>query len=349
MPAKARNLNGLAGLELTDAVFHNLVANHRLPGLAVSLMAHGESVLHKAYGMADMAGQVPMDPDHSLLRIASISKCITALALGRMMEAGLIDLDADFREYVPEYPQREYGFSLRQLAGHTAGIRGYRGKEYALDRNLSIEQSIEIFKNDPLVYPPGEGYLYNSFDFVLLSLAMERASGTPFAAYVRKNVLDPLGLRATFSPKEAGELGGTPELQGPKTAKFYARSNHGFRLARPVDNTYKLAGGGYLSTAADMARLGQAVLEGLLLEESTYETLLTSQIVQGMPTYFGLGFQVSRDGKGREFVGHMGNSVGAYTRLYMYPDHQKVVSLLINCSDPKVQEELDRALDSFLG
>src|SRR5690606_8321723 len=106
MPAKARNLNGLAGLELTDAVFHNLAANHRVPGLAVSLMDHGEKVLHKGYGMADMAGQVPMDPDHSLLRIASISKCITALALGRMMEEGLLALDADFREYVPEYPQR---------------------------------------------------------------------------------------------------------------------------------------------------------------------------------------------------------------------------------------------------
>ena len=339
----------MAGLELTDAIFENLAVSHRVPGIAVSLMDHGMKVLHKGYGMADMAGQVPMDPDHSLLRIASISKCITALALGRMMEAGLIDLDADFREYVPEYPQREYGFSLRQLAGHTAGIRGYRGKEYALDRNLSIAQGIDIFKDDPLIHAPGKGYFYNSFDFVLLSLAMERASGQAFADYVREEVLLPLGMQTTFAPKKLEGQGERPIHRKLHMAKFYAPSTLGFKEAMEVDNNYKLAGGGYLSTAADIARLGQAVLEGRLLEKATYETLLTSQIVQGKPTYYGLGFQVSRDGKGREFVGHLGNSVGAYTHLYIYPDHQKVVSLLINCSDPKIQEELDRALDSFLG
>src|SRR5690606_604399 len=208
----------------------------------------------------------------------------------------------------------------RQLAGHTAGIRGYRGKEYALDRNLSIEQSIEIFKNDPLVYPPGEGYLYNSFDFVLLSLAMERASGRGFADYVREEVLLPLGMQATFPPKELEGQGGPRIHRKLNIAKFYAPSTLGFKEAMEVDNNYKLAGGGYLSTAADIARLGQAVLEGRLLEKATYETLLTSQIVQGMPAYYGLGFQVSRDGKGREFVGHLGNSVGAYTQMYVFPD-----------------------------
>ena len=339
----------MAGLERTDAQLDNLVATHRVPGMVVTLMDHGQKVLHKGYGKADVETNIPMDQDHSLLRIASISKCITGLALGRMMEEGLVDLDADFREYVPEYPKGAYCFSIRQLAGHTAGIRGYRGKEFALNQNLSIEQGIEIFKNDPLIYEPGKGYLYNSFDFVLLSLAMERASGRSFAAYVRENVLDPLGLRATFSPKELVEHGDSLKRQGLKTANFYTPCPLGFRAALAVDNNYKLAGGGYLSTAADIARLGQAVLEGKLLQKSTYEILLTSQIVQGSPTYYGLGFQVSRDASGREFVGHLGNSVGAYTQMYVYPDRQKVISLLINCTDPKIQGALDEALDPFLG
>lgn len=289
-----------------------------------------------------------MDPDCSLLRIASISKCITGLALGRMVDQGLLALDADFREYVPEYPQGDHSFTLRQLAGHTAGIRGYRGKEYAQDKPLSLEQGISIFKDDPLVYEPGKGYLYNSFDFVLLSLAMERAAGMPFATYVRKNILDPLGMRATFAPNELDGGGKFPIPQGLKLATFHTLSTQGFKKAVDVDNNYKLAGGGYLSTAADIARLGQAVLEGRLLQKSTHDTLLTSQSVHGQPTHYGLGFQVSHDGKGRKFVGHLGNSVGAYTRMYGYPDLEKVVVILINSGDPKVQRELDRAIDAFL-
>ena len=75
--------------------------------------------------------------------------------------------------------------------------------------------------------------------------------------------------------------------------------------------------------------------------------MLTSQIVSGKPTYYGLGFQVSQDNKGRAFVGHVGNSVGAYTNLFVYPEEQIVVSILINCTDPKVQALLDEAINSI--
>ncbi len=347
--SKLRELDGLSDLERADALFHNLSVANRIPGMAVSFLHYGETVLQKGYGRSDLGKKTPVDPERTLFRIASISKCITGLALGRMVEEGLIDLDAPFHNYVPEYPMGEHSFTPRQLAGHRAGIRGYRGKEYALNQDLSIAESIELFKNDPLVFPPGTGYLYNSFDFVLLSLAMERASGMSFADYVRKRVLEPLGMRSTFSPGELDRIGEFPIEHKLSPTKFYTPSPLGFKPALEVDNRYKLAGGGYLSTSSDIARLGQAILEGKLLIKETYEIVLASQEVHGEPTHYGLGFQVSRDKHGRAFVGHLGNSVGAYTQLYVYPRENKVVSILINCSDPKVQSELDDAIASFLG
>ena len=335
---KVKSLDGLSGIEKADAQFHNLVAEKKVPGLGVTILDKGEIILQNGYGFAHLEDRSRIDPKHTIFRIASISKCITALALGKMMEEGLVDLDDSFYKYVPNYPKKEFDFTLRQLAGHTAGIRGYRGKEFALNQDFCIKDSIEVFQKDPLEFEPGKGYLYNSFDFVLLSLAMQEASGVPFSEYVKEKVLVPLELISTFSPNEIDVSSSAVE----NTASFYTKRSLCFTKAIEVNNAYKLAGGGFLSTSDDIAQLGQAILERKLLKKETYDQILTSQMINGKPTYYGLGFQVSRDAAGRDFVGHVGNSVGAYTNLFIYPKEEKVISILINCTDPKVQNELDQ-------
>ena len=194
-----------------------------------------------------------------------------------------------------------------------------------------------------MFFEPGKSYLYNSFDFVLLSLAMQEASGTPFPDYVKEHILTPLGLKNTFVPTDFDFSSKSVKNK----ARFYTRRSLCFQKAVEVNNTYKLAGGGYLSNCDNVATLGQAILERKLLKNETYEQLLTSQTIDGKPVYYGLGFQVSQDSKGRPFVGHVGNSVGAYTNLFVYPNEQKVVAILINCTDPKVQPVLDEAIDSL--
>ncbi|WP_245980443.1 serine hydrolase domain-containing protein [Flagellimonas lutimaris] len=336
-------MKGLHGLEKANALFHNLVAEKKVPGLAVIILEKGEIQHQKGYGFANLENRKKIDPKRTVFRIASISKCITGLALGKMMEDGIVDLDESFYTYVPYYPKKKYDFTLRQLASHTAGIRGYRGKEFALNQDYSIKEGIEVFKNDPLFFEPGTSYLYNSFDFVLLSLAMQEASGVSFQQYVKENILKPLGLKNTFAPQKIVSSGAVESI-----AEFYAKRSLCFKKAVEVNNTYKLAGGGYLSTCKDAAKLGQAILVQKLLKKETYDQLLRSQIIDGNPTYYGLGFQVSQDAKGRPFVGHVGNSVGAYTNLFVYPEKEKVVAILINCTDPKVQPILDEAIDSVL-
>ncbi|WP_242535731.1 serine hydrolase domain-containing protein [[Muricauda] lutisoli] len=336
-------MEGLHGLEKANVLFNNLVAEKKVPGLAVTILDKGEILLQNGYGFADIDKRIKVHPVHTVFRMASISKCITGLALGKMVEDGIVDLDESLYTYVTYYPKKKYDFTLRQLASHTAGIRGYRGKEYALNLECSIKDGIEVFKNDPLFFEPGTSFLYNSFDFVLLSLAMEEASGIPFKDYVKEHILTPLGLKYTFSPEDFDFSSKAVKTK----ARFYTRRSLYFQEAVEVNNTYKLAGGGYLSTCDNVAKLGQAILERKLLKNETYEQLLTSQTIDGKPIYYGLGFQVSQDSKGRPFVGHVGNSVGAYTNLFVYPNGQKVVAVLINSTDPKVQSILDEAIDAL--
>ncbi|WP_396633547.1 serine hydrolase domain-containing protein [Maribacter sp. R86514] len=353
----------LTGLVKADYLLQQLIIEDKVPGIAITVLKEGKSVFQKGYGYANIDEKQYIDAKKSIFRIASVSKPIAATALAHMVQEGLIDLDESYYTYLPDYPKKEWDFTIRQLAGHTAGIRVYKGKEYGLNEPLSIKQGLKIFKDDPLVYQPGTEYLYNSFDWAMISAAMQEASGIPFEEYVQEKVLNPLGMNSTYCPQCYNESGSqnsnqklddcavniisTSEEQN-QVAKFYTKGISGFRKAIPVDNFYKLAGGGYLSTSEDIAKFGQAFLDNKVeVKEAILNQFLTARQVEGNSTYYGLGWQVSEDAKGRKFFGHVGNGVGGYANFFVYPNEQVVFSILINCTDPKIQEELDAIIDCF--
>ena len=353
----------LSGLAKADRLLSNLVTEKIVPGLSITVLKDGKPVFQKGYGYSNLEDRTRVDATKTKFRIASVSKPIAATALAIMVADGLIDLDASFYKYVPYYPKKKWDFTIRQLASHTAGIRGYKGMEYGLNRPYTIKESIAIFKDDDLVFEPSKGYLYNSFDWVLVSLAMQEASGIPFEQYVKNNVLLPLGMdntSAEYNPKgpptvsldnEGLDNISTTNLSRNRAlhrAKFYSRNRLGFRAAIPVNNFYKLAGGGYLSTSADIAKFGQAYLNGTILSEEMRSQFLMTQEVLEKPTYYGLGWQVSEDTLGRPYYGHVGNGVGGYSNFFVYPEERMVFVMLVNCTDPKIQDVLNAVVDSLI-
>ncbi len=337
----------LQGIEKTDGLLNSLIKEKKIPGLAITVLNKGELFFQKGYGYADFKGKKKVNPKRTIFRVASVSKNIAATALGQMVKDGMIDLDASLYQYVPYFPKKKYDFTIRQLAGHTAGIRGYRGKEYGLNESYSIKDSLRIFKDDELLFKPGTNYHYNSFDWVLISLAMQEVSGVPFEEYVQEKVLKPLDLQNTYP--EFIESSSKLELKmDNELATFYSRKRMGFRKAIPVNNQFKLAGGGYVSTSGDIAKFGQAYLNNEVLDETVISEFLTSENINGNPTYYGLGWQVSEDKKGRAFYGHVGNGVGGYSNLFIYPKEQMVFSILINCTNPRIQDILDNSIDIII-
>lgn len=237
---------GRSGRVRAELGLRRLVRESKVPGIAIAVRQNGKPHFMRGYGWADRDKKTKVDPKHTVFRIASVSKCITGLALGKAVEEGYIDLDASLYDYVPDFPKKAYDFTIRQLAGHTAGIRGYRGVEYGLAQVKDIREGVALFADDPLEFEPGKDYLYTSFDFVLLSLAIEEAVGMPFGDYVRERVLEPLGLGDTYADASDTNVAGQ--------AVPYTRRACSFRRSIPVDNRYKLAAGGYLSTCSDWDR-----------------------------------------------------------------------------------------------
>ena len=295
-----------------------------IPGLAVAVAIHGKLAYAEGFGYADLEQRVPARPT-TKFRIGSISKPLTATALMQLVEQGKIDLDTPIQKYVPSFPDKDAKITPRLLAGHLAGIRHYQGDEFLISKHYdSVLDALKIFKNDPLVAPPGTKFHYSSYGFNLLSAAIENASGENFVSYMRNHVFIPLGLIDTLADQNQ------PVIE--ERSRFYSREKDGpFENAPYVDNSYKWAGGGFLSTAEDLVRFGSALLQPGFLKETSLQLLFTSQKTNsGAETGYGMGWSVHKSKSGQKIYEHAGGSVGGSCQLILYPDSQVVVALVTN-------------------
>ena len=161
----------------------------------------------------------------------------------------------------------------------------------------------------------------------MISAVIEGAVDKNFLEMMDDRVFGPLGLRATEADQN--------QLIVMDRARPYTRDDDGlFENAPYVDNSYKWAGGGFVSTAEDLVRFGMAHLSPGFLKPETVKLLWTSQKTKdGKETGYGIGWRVGHDEKGRRVVGHGGGSVGGTTRLSIYPEQGLVIAIISNMSN----------------
>lgn len=295
-----------------------------IPGLAVAVAVDGRLVYAEGFGYADLEERVPAWPT-TKFRIGSISKTLTAAALMQLVEQGKLDLDAPVQKYVPSFPDKGAKITPRLLAGHLAGIRHYKGDEFLLSRHYdSVLEGLAIFENDPLVTPPGTAFHYSSYGFDLLSAVIESASGEDFITYMQRHVFTPLGLLDTTEDQNRSVI--------EQRSRFYDREKDGTTdNAAYVDNSYKWAGGGFLSTSEDLVRFASALLRPGFLTENSLRLLFTSQKTNsGEETGYGIGWFIRNSQSGQRIYEHSGGSVGGTSELMIYPDSRVVVALVTN-------------------
>ena len=302
----------------------------RIPGLQVAVGVNGAIVWSEGFGYADLERRRQVT-NETQFRIGSVSKPLTAAAVALLHQQRKLDLDAPVQRYVPSFPDKGYPITTRQLAGHLAGIRHYRGGEFVLNRPFgSVLDGLAIFQDDSLLVRPGTRYSYSSYGWNLISAVVEGASGESFLTYMGRNVFRPLGMMHTAPDKNDSLI--------VHRTRFYERDRTGFVSASPVDNSYKWAGGGFLSTAEDLVRFGSAMLEPGFLEGGTLDLLFTSQrTVSGEPTGYGLGWFVTTDSLGHRWVFHGGGSVGGTAAFGVDRDSRMVVAILANLSGAPLQ------------
>ena len=301
----------------------------QLPGFSIAVGVDGKVVWAEGFGWADLEQQVPVT-SLTRFRIGSVSKPITAFAIGLLVADGALDLDAPVQEYVASFPDKDHPISTRLAAGHLAGIRHYSGNEFlSATYYPNVVSGLAVFQDDPLLSVPGTEFSYSSYGWNLVSAVIESAAEQEFLSYMQEQVFDRLGMIHTVADYNHHII--------PQRARPYQRNQDlTFRNAPYVDNSYKWAGGGFLSTPEDMVRFGLAHLDGVSLDPDIVDLLFTSQkTTDGQSTGYGIGWRSSTQG-GQRVVGHGGGSVGGSTNLALYPESGIVVAMVSNLSSAQL-------------
>jgi serine beta-lactamase-like protein LACTB, mitochondrial len=289
-------------------------------GLSAAIAAEGRLLWTGGFGYADLENRVPMTAE-TVSRIGSISKPIAGTAAMVMVDLGRLDLDAPISRYVTYPSPQGDRITTRQLMAHTAGIRHYRGNEFASDvRYANVVAPMAVFWGDSLLFEPGTDYAYSTYGWTVVSAVTEAAAGRPWLDVLRDEVARPLGL-LSLRPEWTDSI-------IPHRASYYERTEDGWVNATPVDNSNKWAGGGLIATAADLVNFGLGLAAGRVLSERARAESWRKQTPEGEASY-GLGWGVGEI-EGHRAVSHSGGSMGATAMLIVLPDDGIVVSVLGN-------------------
>jgi serine beta-lactamase-like protein LACTB len=314
--------------QLESAISRFMAANST-PGVSVAVVENGAEAWSAGFGSADLENFVPATA-HTLYRLGSISKSITAAATLLLWQQGKLDLDAPVRQYCPAYPQKDAPITTRELLGHLGGIRHYKSEsqddlEGGNTRHFlnPIQGGLDFFKNDPLLAKPGTEFHYSTQGFTLVGCAIEGASGEKYADYVRKNVLTPAGMTHTVVDDRFAII--------PYRTRFYSRDKSGaISNADFIDSSYKIPGGGWLSSADDMAQFEVAILNDRIIARSTRDLMWTPlKPADGKEDSYALGWGTGRS-LGVFDVGHAGDQQGTSTFFMIVPERRAGVVVLIN-------------------
>ena len=274
-------------------------------GVAIGVIQDGEVTYVSGYGLADRERSIPVD-ENTMFRWASISKPLTAITAAQLAEAGSLDLDADVRGLVPEFPDQGTPITSRQLLGHLGGIVHYRNgpvipTQRTYDRDNPFEDvtiALDLFRESPLVAVPGEKFAYTTHGFILASAAVQRAGQAPFHQQVAERIADPLGLDSL-----------QPDYQWvaiPCRATGYRKSGDQVVRSTDTDVSWKLGGGGFISNIGDLARFAAALDDEAFITPAMKRMLFTSQKTSGgKATGYGMGFRTKKTNGGMT-VSHTG-------------------------------------------
>lgn len=302
------------------------------PALSIAVGVNGELVWASSRGFANVKNKIQVTPN-TAFRIGSTSKAVTSIGLGILMEQGRLKLN----DKVPTSIM-DKSITIKQLASHTSGIRNYGlcfcfpiWEYFNNDKYSSIEEAVDLFVEDPLLFEPGTGFSYSSYNFTALSAAMEMASGVEFTSFMKQMVFLKADMNNTDFDKQNTLLNKT---------EFYDMQVNLFKNAYAVNNSNKWAGGGMLSTPTDLVRLGNAILHESIIKKETFEVLTTPVKLKNGEVNeqnYALGwrignFDLARTKKSVTIMHHGGTATGSTALWIIIPEFNITAAIMINRS-----------------
>jgi D-alanyl-D-alanine carboxypeptidase len=294
------------------------------PGAAVLVERDGQVVLRKAYGMANLELGVPLGPE-MVFRLGSITKQFTATMILKLAEEGKLALDDEVTKYLPDFPTHGQKITLEHLLTHTSGIKSYTSLAQwrkVLREDLTPQQVVDLFKDEPADFAPGEKWLYDNSGYFLLGMVIEKVTGKTYANALAETLFLPLGLTHTAYGDDSAVV--------PGRAAGYEGSPGHYQNASYLSMTQPYAAGSLVSTVDDLARWEHALFSGTLLRKDFFARMTTPyRLKSGKPTGYGYGLAVWSF-EGHRVIEHGGGINGFSTDLLAFPDDRIVVAVLSN-------------------
>jgi len=318
-----------------DAFFDGIVPvqleRGDIAGASVLVMQDGKTLLEKGYGYADLKTKRRVDPETTIFRLASISKLFTWVSVMQLEEAGKLDLDVDINRYLDFQIEPEFNkpITLRNLMTHTGGFEEVDNDIILTDPNKALSLRDFLMQNQPKrLFPPGAVPAYSNYGVGLASYIVQRVSGEPFEQYAQDHIFSPLRMTHSSFYQPLGSALKPLASEGYRTSTL--KPVVGFEIFSPV------GAGGLSSTAEDMGRFGQALLNGgaldgnRILRPETLAEMWTPQFQasdQLPPACMGF-YEDWRNGM--HWIGHSGDLIAFHSMFFMEPRQKLLLFVSYN-------------------
>jgi CubicO group peptidase (beta-lactamase class C family) len=326
------------------------LSERNLPGLSVAAGIDGAIVWAEGFGFANIENGLPVTPDH-LFRIGTASTVLTSAGIGLLVDEGRLSLDDEIQTYAPEFPEKQWPVTIRQVMGQVGGLKMEDVDNGVLTSSHCgrAADAVKLFAKEPLLFQPGTEYNESTFGWVLLSAVVETAAGKPLTAFLMDSVVGPLGMRDTV--RESGKEP-VPDEATSYSPKFFANPTYGPNPLPRFDYSCYAGASGFLSTPSDLVRFGMAINGGKLLRRETVRMLQTSQrLASGMETGFGLGWDVKTVTLASQQVRAAGSNGsfwgGTVASLLTFPERGMAVAVVSNISFADTSSLAERIAQAF--
>lgn len=315
------------------------------PGGVLTINRKGETVYNRAIGLSNLEDRIAIDT-LTVFEAGSVSKQFTATSVLLLVLDGLLKLDDDVRNYVPELPVYGETITIRHLLNHTSGLKDWgvlaslggwpRGtRVYQNDLALGYIASQKSLNNKP-----GDEYIYSNSNYTLLTLIVERVSGMLLPEFAQKRLFAPLGMENTVWRDDFRKVVG-------HRAQAYQREGAHYVLNMPFENTYGHAA--LLTTTADLTLWNtswkQSLLGGAQLRAMREERgVLNNGDTIGYASAVEVGEYL-----GHASVTHSGSTAGYRAWLAYYPDDELSVAYLSNNGSKTLMEVANKVAAIFFG
>lgn len=295
------------------------------PGAVTLIYKNGEVIYRKALGNANLELGIAMTPVN-VFEIGSITKQFTAISILMLMEQGKLNLDDEITKFIPDYPTSDKTITVHHLLNHTSGIKSYTSMESFM-KNARIDMTptelINVFKNEPMDFDPGENFLYNNSGYILLGYIIEVVSEQSYADFIEKNIFGKLGMKKSY-------YGSMSKLIKNRASGYQNRN--GYINADYLSLTLPYAAGSIMSTVDDLLIWQKALNTNQLITHTSYEKAIHgSTLNDGEHISYGYGL-MEGDINGSVSISHGGGIFGYTTHGIYLPEEDVFVSILTNCS-----------------